>query len=82
MTTRSQLIQNYKAAEKRAVRQLVKLGITNTAGATKFIDNAYETLYSEQKIDVKAERIVNELRMGDLTKDQVLATLDRVKKFF
>lgn len=69
-------------AFNRAARQLIKVGVTSSAEAFKYINTAFETARIEQKIDLKAERIVKELQMGDLTKDQVMATLERVKQSF
>lgn len=69
-------------AFNRAARQLIKVGITSPDQAVKYINTAFETARVEQKIDIKAERIAKELQIGDLTKEQVMATLDRVKKFF
>ncbi len=69
-------------AFNRAARQLIKVGITNPQEAFKYVSNAFEMVKVEQKIDTKAERILNELRMGDLTKEQVLMTLEKVKQQF
>lgn len=75
-------IADVQPAFNRAARQLIKVGITSPEAAFKYVSVAFETAKVEQKIDTKAERIVRELRMGDLTKDQILATLDRVKTQF
>lgn len=75
-------LSDVQPAFNRAARQLIKVGITNPQEAIKFINMAFETAKVEQKIDLKAERIVRELQLGDLTKEQVLATLDRVKQSF
>jgi hypothetical protein len=75
-------ITDVQPAFNRAARQLIKVGVTNPHEAFKYMSTAFEVVKVEQKIDLKAERIVKELQMGDLTKDQVLATLDRVKQSF
>jgi hypothetical protein len=69
-------------AFNRAARQLIKVGVTTPDQAVKYINSAFATARLEQKIDIKAERIVNELRIGDMTKAEVLMTLDRVKSQF
>lgn len=79
---RIKTVADVQPAFNRAARQLIKIGITSPEQAFKYVANAFETAKVEQKIDLKAERIVKELQMGDLTKDQVLATLERVKKNF
>jgi ribosomal protein S16 len=75
-------ILDVQPAFNRAARQLIKVGITNPQEAFKYINTAFETAKVEQKIDLKAERIVKELQMGGMTKDQVMATLARVKQSF
>lgn len=75
-------ISDVQPAFNRAARQLIKVGITSPEAAFKYVSMAFETAKVEQKIDIKAERIIKELRMGDLTKDQIMATLDRVKTQF
>lgn len=79
---RIKTILDVQPAFNRAARQLIKVGITNSQDALKYMANAFETVKVEQKIDLKAERIVKELQLGDLTKAQVFATLDRVKQSF
>lgn len=79
---RIKTIADVQPAFNRAARQLIKVGITNPAEAFKYVSMAFETAKVEQKIDNKAERIVKELQLGDLTKDQVLLTLERVKQSF
>ena len=69
-------------AFNRAARQLIKVGITSPDQAIKYINSAFATARVEQKIDLKAERIINELRVGGMTKAEVLLTLDRVKSQF
>lgn len=66
-------------AFNRAARQLIKVGITCPEQAVKYIKSAFATARVEQKIDMKADRILNELRIGDLSKAEVLVALDRVK---
>lgn len=75
-------ISDVQPAFNRAARQLIKLGITSPETAFKFVTTAFETAKVEQKIDSKADRIVKELRIGDLTKEQIVATLARVKAQF
>lgn len=75
-------LDDVQPAFNRAARQLIKVGVTDPAQVVKYIHNAFEVAKVEQKIDLKAERIVNELRIGDLTKEQIIATLDRVKTQF
>ena len=75
-------LSDVQPAFNRAARQLIKVGVTNPHEAFKYMSTAFEVVKVEQKIDLKAERIVKELQMGDVTKDQVLATLDRVKQSF
>lgn len=66
-------------AFNKAAVQLVRLGITNTREAEAYLANGFQHALTEQKIDIKAERLLTELRMGDMTKPQILATLERVK---
>lgn len=75
-------VVDVQPAFNRAARQLIQVGITDAASASKYLHAAFETVKIEQKIDRKAERLVAELQIGDLTKDQILLTLDRVKKSF
>lgn len=66
-------------AFNKAAVQLVKLGITNSHDAAAYLANGFQHALTEQKIDIKADRLLGELRMGDLTKPQALAVLDRIK---
>lgn len=69
-------------AFNRAAKALLKVGITTPQDAAKYLVNGFEYVRQEQKIDLKAQRIVQELQLGDLTREQVLATLDKVKASF
>lgn len=42
----------------------------------------FEFAKSEQKVHMKTERLVQELQLGDLSRDQVMAVLDKVKAKF
>lgn len=66
-------------AFNKAAVQLVKLGITNPHEAAAYLANGFQYAKEEQKIETKADRLLGELRMGDLTKPQALAVLDRIK---
>ncbi|QNR53933.1 hypothetical protein phiK7A1_145 [Pseudomonas phage phiK7A1] len=66
-------------AFNKAAVQLIKLGYTNPQEAAAFLVNGFQYAKDEQKIDTKADRLLGELRMGDLTKPQALAVLDRIK---
>lgn len=69
-------------AFNRAAKALIRIGITSPADAEAYLVKGFEFVKQEQKIDLKADRIVQELQLGDLTREQVLATLDRVKAKF
>jgi hypothetical protein len=69
-------------AFNRAAVQLIRIGITDPKQAVSFLENAYQFARSEQKVDSKVDRIVNELQIGDLTREQVLSVLDRAKTKF
>lgn len=75
-------LSDVQPAFNRAARQLIKVGITTPEAALKYVSAAFETAKADQKIDSKAERIVAELQIGDLTREQVLETLQRVKQKF
>lgn len=75
-------LSDVQPAFNRAARQLIKVGITSPEAALKYVSAGFETARSDQKIDSKAERIVAELQIGDLTREQVLETLQRVKQKF
>ena len=75
-------ISDVQPAFNRAARQLIKVGITNPQDAFKFMTVGFDTAKIEQKIDIKTDRIVKELQMGDLTKEQVMVLLERVKQNF
>lgn len=79
---RIKVLDDIQPAFNRAARQLIKLGVTDPSQAVRYINSAFATARLEQKIDSKADRIVKELRIGDLTKAEVLMTLDRVKSQF
>lgn len=79
---RIKTINDVQPAFNRAARQLIKVGITSPEQALKYVSAAFATARVEQKIDLKADRIVKELQMGDLTKAEVLITLERVKQSF
>lgn len=79
---RIKTLADVQPAFNRAARQLIKVGITNPEQALKYVSAAFATARVEQKIDLKADRIVRELQMGDLTKAEVLITLERVKQSF
>lgn len=59
--------------------RLIKMGITTVDGASSYLHNGFEFHRSEQKVGTRVTRIIDELRMGDLSKDQQLAVLDRAK---
>ena len=59
--------------------RLIKLGITNVDSAVSYLHNGFEHHRTEQKLGTRANRITEELNLGDLTKEQQLAVLDRVK---
>jgi hypothetical protein len=66
-------------AFNKAAVQLVKLGITNPHEAASYLANGFQHALTEQKIEIKADRLLGELRLGDLTKPQAIAVLDRIK---
>lgn len=66
-------------AFNRAAVQLIKLGITNPRDAEAYLEAGFEYARVEQKIHLKTERIVSELRIGDLSRDQAVRVLDQVK---
>jgi len=75
-------VNDVQPAFNRAARQLIKVGITSPEQAFKYVTAAFATARVEQKIDLKAERIVKELQLGDLSKTEVMLTLERVKQLF
>lgn len=75
-------LSDVQPAFNRAARQLIRVGITTPEAALKYVSVAFETAKVEQKIDMKTERIVKELQIGDMTREQVFETLQRVKKSF
>jgi hypothetical protein len=69
-------------AFNRAAQQLARLGITNVADAQAYLANGFEFIRVQQKIDQSAERVLRELQIGQLSKDQVIAVLEQVKAKF
>lgn len=69
-------------AFNRAALQLVKVGITSPEQAQAYLNSAFDYVRVEQKCDRYADRIVSELQMGTLDKDQILKVLDKVKAKF
>lgn len=69
-------------AFNRAAVQLIRIGITNPVEAVSFLTAGFEFAKSEQKIHQKTERLVQELQIGELSRDQVMAVLDKVKAKF
>ena len=69
-------------AFNRACVQLVRIGITDPSEIQTYVNQGLSFARSEQKTDLKAERLVKELQIGDLTREQVIAVLEKVKKSF
>jgi len=78
----SKVCKEVQATFDHAASQLVKIGITDEVAAQSFLTRAFINVRVAQKLDSKAERIEQELRMGDLDKAQVLEVLSRVQKRF
>lgn len=74
--------QDVQPAFNRAAVQLIRIGITNPVEAVSFLTAGFEFAKSEQKVHMKTERLVQELQLGDLSRDQVMAVLDKVKAKF
>lgn len=66
----------------QATIQLVRSGVTDEQAAQSYLSRAFINARTAQKIESKAERIVDELRMGDLDKGQVMEVLSRVQARF
>lgn len=74
--------RDVQPAFNRAAVQLIRIGITNPIEAVSFLTAGFEFAKGEQKVHQKTERLVQELQIGDLSRDQVMAVLDKVKAKF
>ena len=64
-------------AFNRAARQLIKIGVTDPSEVVRYVNAAFSTAKLEQKIDKKADFILNELRM-DMDNQTAKLVLQRV----
>ncbi|QYW06551.1 hypothetical protein uav_019 [Pseudomonas phage UAVern] len=71
-----------QAAFDQVATRLVKIGVTDEQAAQSYLSRAFIKVRANQKIESKAERIEQELRLGDLDKTQVLEVLSRVQARF
>lgn len=71
-----------QAAFDQVATRLVKIGVTDEQTAQSYLSRAFIKVRANQKIESKAERIEQELRLGDLDKTQVLEVLSRVQARF
>ena len=74
--------RDVQPAFNRAAVQLIRVGITSPSDALRFLTAGFEFAKVEQKLEQKTERLVQELQLGDLSREQVLTVLDKVKAKF